>query len=60
MKPVIDSILKFMISKKLSIMIIATVLIFYDKISGTQWMNVAVIYIGGQTIIDAIIKLRSK
>lgn len=58
MKPIIDRILNFTVSKKLSVMIIATLLIFKDKIDGDQWVSIAVIYIGGQVIIDSIIKLR--
>ena len=58
MKPILDKILGIAISKKLSVMIIATFLVLNSALDGDQWVNVALIYIGGQTVIDSIMKLR--
>ncbi len=58
MKPLLDKILAFTVSKKLSVFIIACFMLLKDKITGTEWIDIAMIYIGGQVIIDSIIKLR--
>ena len=61
MKPIIDKILAFTISKKLSVFIIATFLIFAQKLDAEQWVNISIMYIGTQGALDIIsemIKLR--
>jgi hypothetical protein len=60
MMPIIDKILSFTISKKLTVFIIATFYLYFDKIDSEQWIMLSAIYIGGQTIIDVILKLKSK
>jgi hypothetical protein len=57
MMPIVDKILNFTISKKLSVFIIATFLIFSDKLNADQWLNVAIVYIGTQGTIDIFIKI---
>jgi urocanate hydratase len=57
MKPIIDTILNFTISKKLSVFIIATFLVFAQKLTSEQWIDVALMYIGTQGIIDTFAKL---
>jgi hypothetical protein len=57
MKPIIDTILNFTISKKLSVFIIATFLIFAEKLTSEQWLDVAMMYIGTQGVIDTFTKL---
>lgn len=52
MKPIIDKFLSFTISKKLTVFAVATVLVFSDKIEGTEWVYVALMYIGTQGAID--------
>jgi len=54
MKPIIDTILNFTISKKLSVFIIATFLVFAQKLTSEQWIDVALMYIGTQGAIDII------
>jgi len=44
MKPIIDTILNFTISKKLSVFIIATFLVFTQKLTSEQWIDVALMY----------------
>mgnify|MGYP003383830870 CR=1 FL=1 len=60
MKAVIDKILSLYISKKLIVFLIATGLVISAKISGAEWINIAIVYIGTQGVIDAIVKLRKK
>ena len=62
MKPVVDKILAFAISKKLTVFVVATVLAFTAVLNGEQWVTVAVMYIGTQGAIDfllAVLKLKS-
>ncbi len=56
----VDKSVNWAISKKLFIMIIATVLVAYEKITGSEWVDVAMIYLGGQAIIDAVLKYRNR
>ena len=58
MKAFIDLILSKFISRKLLVFLIVTVALFYDKVNGKEWVNVAMVYIGTQAVIDSIIKLR--
>jgi len=59
MKPIIDKVLNLAISKKLTVLVIGTIFAYLGKISGEQWINLSMIYIGSQSVIDAIIKLRN-
>ena len=59
MKARIDQFLNSWISKKLMVFIVATSLAFSDKISGEQFVNVAIMYIGTQGAIDAVRALRN-
>lgn len=52
MKPIIDTILNFTISKKLTVFIIATFLVFSQILDPEQWLKVALMYIGTQGTID--------
>lgn len=52
MKPIIDRILDFTVSKKLTVFIIATFLVFAQILEADQWMKVALMYIGTQGTID--------
>lgn len=60
LKPFFDRILEKTVSKKLTVFFIATGLCLWGSIDGNQWVNVAMIYIGGQSVIDTVIKLRGK
>ena len=59
MKAKIDAFLNSWISKKLLVFVIATVLSFSDKLTGEQFVNVAIMYIGTQGAIDAVRALRN-
>jgi len=52
MKGFIDKVLNYTISKKLTVFFIATTLVFSEKISGSEWVYVALMYIGMQGTID--------
>ena len=57
---VVDTFLGKLISRKLTVFIIATIfLALSTKISGEEWVNIAMIYIGTQAVIDAIVKIRN-
>ena len=60
MKPFFDRILKKTMSKKLTVFFIGTVFLFLGKLEAAQWVNVAMVYIGSQAGVDAIIALRKK
>ena len=59
MKARIDQFLNSWISKKLMVFIVSCFLAFSDKLSGEQFVNVAIMYIGTQGAIDAIRSLRN-
>jgi hypothetical protein len=46
-KPIIDLILGKTMSRKLQVLILATWLVKIDKISGTEWMFIALLYVLG-------------
>ena len=57
MKPIIDKIISITISKKLSVLVIATFLALEGKLESEDWMTVACIYIGSQAVIDSLIRI---
>ena len=52
MKHVIDKILNFTISKKLTVFTLGTIFMFRETISSEEWLKLSMIYIGTQGIID--------
>lgn len=52
MKGFIDNILSWTISKKLTVFLIATLLILKGSISGSEWVYISLMYIGTQGVID--------
>ena len=58
MKGKIDKFLGYFISKKLSVFIVASFFIGFGTIHSSDWVDVAMIYIGGQAVVDAVAKLR--
>ena len=57
-KPLIDRLLSIVISKKLTVFFIATIFIILGKLDSTQWVNVAMVYIGSQAAVDLMMQLR--
>tara|TARA_R110001632_G_scaffold214700_1_gene341489 strand:- start:506 stop:688 length:183 start_codon:yes stop_codon:yes gene_type:complete len=60
MKAKIDALLDKKISKKLSVFIVATVLVASGQLTSGDWVTIATVYIGTQGVIDAVSKLRQK
>ena len=58
LKAALDLWIGKFISRKLLVFLVCTVALFWEKVSGSEWINVAVVYIGSQAVIDAIVKLR--
>ena len=58
MKAKVDKFLGYFVSKKLSVFIVASFFVGFGMIESTEWVNVSLIYIGGQSVIDAVAKLR--
>tara|TARA_R110001606_G_scaffold398016_2_gene576042 strand:- start:1 stop:180 length:180 start_codon:yes stop_codon:yes gene_type:complete len=58
MKGKLDKFLGYFVSKKLSVFIVASFFVGFGMIESTEWVNVSLIYIGGQSVIDAVAKLR--
>ena len=54
----IDTWLAKLTSRKLMVWLTATALTFTGHVSSEDWVIVSAIYIGGQTIIDGIARLR--
>jgi len=48
----IDRILNIAISKKLTVFILGTIFLFYDKIDAMDWLNLSMLYLGVQGSID--------
>lgn len=60
MKGIIDKFLAWTISKKLTVFLIATILILKGSISGSEWVYIALMYIGTQGAIDLYNSIKSK
>ena len=58
MKGKLDKFLGYFVSKKLSVFVIASFFVGFGLIQSTEWVNISLIYIGGQSVIDAVSKLR--
>jgi len=52
MTPIIDKILTFTISKKLTVFILGTIFMFRENIESEEWIKLAFMYIGTQGVID--------
>jgi len=53
-KPFLNLLLDKVISRKLSVLIVATYLLFHDKLSDNFWTYIAVTYMGVQGAIDIL------
>lgn len=58
-KAIVDVVLSKFVSRKLLVLIVATYGLFGGVMDASEWVNVAMVYIGGQTVIDSVVKLRS-
>jgi len=57
-KGTIDKFLERYSSRKLMVFAIATLLTLFGNVTSSDWVTISAIYIGGQTIIDAVAKLK--
>jgi hypothetical protein len=55
----IDKFLNSWVSKKLFVLVVATALALSSKVTGSEWVNVAMVYIGSQSAIDFMKQLRN-
>ena len=58
MRGKLDKFLGYFVSKKLSVFIVASFFVGFGMIESTEWVNISLIYIVGQSVIDAVAKLR--
>ena len=54
----LDKVLEKVVSRKLLVWATATGLTFAGHVTSEDWVVISAIYIGGQTIIDGIARLR--
>jgi len=57
-KALVDTWLAKLTSRKLMVWLTATGLTFMGHVTSDDWVIISAIYIGGQTIIDGIARLR--
>lgn len=58
MKHALDQKLATFVSKKLMVFGIACFLVWLGSINGSEWVEIAKIYIGGQAIVDTAKAIR--
>ena len=54
----LDTSLAKLTSRKLMVWLTATALTLTDRVTSEDWVIISAIYIGGQTVIDGISRLR--
>ena len=54
----VDKVLEKVVSRKLLVWATATALMFNATIDSGDWLILSALYIGGQSVIDAIVKLK--
>jgi hypothetical protein len=59
MAAVIDKGLSKLVSRKLLVWATASGLMAYGSIDSSDWLILSAIYIGGQSVIDSIVKLKT-
>ena len=57
--PFLDKYVGRFVSKKLTVLAIACFFLYLGRLTGEQWMWVATIYIGGQSVIDATLSWKN-
>lgn len=60
MKARIDAFLNSWISKKLMVFIVASFGLFSGTLLSSEWVNVAIVYIGTQGALDIVMRLRGQ
>ena len=54
----LDRLVEKMISRKFLVWLTATGLLAFSDLASSDWVIISAIYIGGQTVIDGIAKLK--
>jgi sorbitol-specific phosphotransferase system component IIC len=57
-KAFLDSIIQRVTSRKLLVWITATALMAWGGLESGDWVVISGLYLGGQSVIDAIVKLK--
>jgi len=55
----LDKFLEKVISRKLLVWLTATGLLAFSDLTSSDWVLISAIYIGGQSVVDIVSKLRS-
>jgi hypothetical protein len=58
MRHILDKGLNKLVSRKLMAWATATCLLLFSDLTSSDWVIITTVYIGGQTIIDAVAKLK--
>jgi|TARA_R110000751_G_scaffold85220_1_gene170192 hypothetical protein len=58
MRHIIDKGLGKIVSRKLLAWVTATGLLLFSDLASSDWVIITAVYIGGQTVIDAVAKLK--
>ncbi len=58
MKHLTDKALNKLISRKLLAWLTATALLLFADLTSGDWVIITTVYIGGQTVVDTVAKLR--
>tara|TARA_Y100000310_G_scaffold341745_1_gene441891 strand:- start:181 stop:369 length:189 start_codon:yes stop_codon:yes gene_type:complete len=58
MRHVIDKGLEKLVSRKLLAWATATGLLMFADLASSDWVLITCVYIGGQTVVDAVAKLK--
>ena len=58
MSRVIDRGIEKILSRKLLVWITATALAYNNLITSEDWVIISALYLGGQAIIDAVVKIK--
>jgi len=59
MRQQVDAILNRYVSRKLMVFVVASIGLFSQTLTSSDWVIIAGVYIGTQGAIDAIAKLKS-
>lgn len=57
-KAVVDAWLEKVTSRKLMVWTVATALMAFSIIESADWVMISALYIGGQTVVDAVAKMK--
>ena len=58
-KEKLDQLLGHWISKKLLVLMIATLLSIFGNLTSHDWMTIAIVYLSSQGVVDAVRQLKS-